>query len=192
MTDGRPSGTRRKDADNDDSVNLVYGGAALAVYMASVVLANVLTARLGLVAVGFGLVATAGTYAIGGAYGTRDLVQWWLGRWYVFAAMAAGAVVSWWLATPRLAVASGATFALAEVLAFAVFVPLRRRGFAAAVAGASAAGVVADTFLFLWLAGFPLTLVVVAGQLLGKAYVTAAIVLVRGAGRAVPRQPSRA
>lgn len=156
-----------------------YGYAALAVYVLAVVLANILTARYGLVPMGFGLVATAGTYTIGGAYLFRDLIQRWLGRAWIWGAMLTGAALSYWLSTPSLAIASGVTFLCAETLAYAVFAPMQRRGLLRAVFAANAVGVVADTLIFLWLAGFPLTLRVIEGQLLGKWYVTIAVILAR-------------
>ena len=173
----------------------VYGFVALVCYIAGVVAANILTAHLGLVSMGFGLVATAGTYSIGGAYLFRDLIQRWLGREWIWGAMLAGAGLSYWLSTPNLAIASGATFLCAETMAYVVFAPLQRRGLLRAVFFANAVAVVADTFIFLWLAGFPLTLQVIEGQLLGKWYVTAAVMALRliwGARIAVLREPVRA
>lgn len=165
----------------------VLGLAALTVYTAAVVLANVLTAHLGLVSMGFGLVATAGTYTIGGAYLFRDLIQRWLSKSWVWGAMAAGAGLSYWLSTPKLAVASGTTFLVAEAMAYAVFRRFKRKNLMRAVFSANAVGVVADTFLFLYLAGFPITRIVVEGQLLGKWYVTTAVISIRGLWALVSR-----
>ena len=47
----------------------------LAIYIGSVVAANWLTTRYGLISIGFGLYATAGTIAVGGAIMTRDFLQ---------------------------------------------------------------------------------------------------------------------
>jgi uncharacterized PurR-regulated membrane protein YhhQ (DUF165 family) len=178
-----------------------YGArlALLAAYIGSVVAANWLTTRYGLVPIGFGLSATAGTYAIGAAIMTRDFLQDAAGRAGVLAAILAGAALSFALSSHRIAIASGLTFLLAESLEFAVYTPLRRRygwgtgRWSAAVALANGTGALADTLVFLALAGFPLTGPVIAGQLLGKAYVTAAVV---AAGlvirRAVLREPVHA
>lgn len=155
----------------------------LAVYIGSIVLANWLTSRFGLLPVGFGLMTTAGTLAIGGAVMTRDLVQDALGRWPIFAAIIVGAVLSYLLSSPAIAVASGATFLLAETLELVVYTPLRRRvgwgtgRWGGVVALANATGILADTLLFLTLAGFPLTAGIILGQLIGKAYITIAVVL---------------
>ena len=157
------------------------GAALLAVYTGSVVAANWLTTRYGLISVGFGLVATAGTPAIGGVIMTRDLLQDAIGRWWIFAAIAAGGALSWAVASHQIARASFLTFLLAETVTWAVYWLRSRFGWgtgrwAGVVVAANLAGAVADTFLFLWLAGFPLTRPVVEGQLLGKVYVTAAVV----------------
>jgi len=129
---------------------------------------------------------------------TRDFLQDALGRWVVLAAIAAGALLSYATSSHVIAMASGVTFLLGESLEFGVYTPLRRRArwgssrWARVVVIANLTGMVADTLLFLWLAGFPVTAPVVGGQLVGKAYVTAGSVL---AGvvirRALLRQPAR-
>ncbi|MBQ1164845.1 VUT family protein, partial [Streptomyces sp. A73] len=78
--------------------------------------------------VGPGLLAPAGVYAVGVALVLRDLAREAAGRAAILAAIAVGAARSWVLATPELAVASTAAFALSETLDFAVYEPLRRRG----------------------------------------------------------------
>jgi uncharacterized PurR-regulated membrane protein YhhQ (DUF165 family) len=144
------------------------GLVAVALYAAAIVGANALTSRYGMVPVGFGLVATAGTYAAGLALGLRDVVQDTAGRRAVLAAVLAGAALSWWLSTPTLAVASGVAFLASEVADFAVYTPLRRHGWSRAVIASNTAGAVVDTVLFLALAGFPVTAASVSGQLVGK------------------------
>lgn len=176
--------------------SLRAGLPLLAIYVGSVVTANYVTAHYGLVPVGFGLMATAGTWAIGGAILTRDLLQDALGRWVVLAAIVAGAGLSWALSNERLAVASGVTFLLAEGLEFLVYTPLRRRvGFATprwsgVVSVANVTGAVADTLIFLQLAGFGLSGSIVAGQMVGKLWITLGVVaLAPMVRRAVSRQP---
>jgi hypothetical protein len=150
-----------------------------------IVAANWLTARYGFVPVGFGLAATAGTYAAGLAFVFRNLVQETLGRRVVLLAIAAGAALSWVLASPQLAIASGVTFMVSETIDWGVYTPVRRHGWAAAATAGNVAGAVVDTFLFLWLAGFPV-LPSVPGQLVGKAYATAAYLVIGwGVRRAV-------
>lgn len=147
--------------------------AAVGAFIACVVLANWLTATFGLIPVGFGLVATAGTYAAGLTFVFRDLIHEAGGRRLAVAAIASGAVLSWFVASPALAVASGVTFLVAELFDLAVYVPLRKRGLLIAVLASNVVGFTLDTFLFLYLAGFPITAPVVAGQLLAKATMTA-------------------
>src|SRR5690349_13224888 len=105
-----------------------------AVYVAGVVLANVLTERYGLVPVVFGLVTTAGTYAAAVVLVARNLAQDAVGRRWVLALMALGVVLSWWLASPQLALASGVAFGLSEAADMLIYTPLRRRGRSRAVA----------------------------------------------------------
>ncbi|KAB2384729.1 VUT family protein [Actinomadura montaniterrae] len=163
---------------------------AAGAYVASVVAANVLTSHLGMVPVGFGLTVTAGTYAAGAALLARDVVQDTAGRRTVLAAIAAGAVLSAWLATPQLALASGVAFAASEVADMAIYTPLRRKGWARAVLASNVVGAVVDTVLFLALAGFPV-MASLPGQLIGKAlWATALPVLIVTAARRVRRAVS--
>lgn len=160
----------------------ISGFILLAIYIGSVVLANWLTSHYGLVAVGLGLSATAGTWAISGAVMTRDLLQDSLGRVVVLAGIVAAALLSYVVASPKLAFASGLTFLLGETAELLVYTPLRRRArfgtprWAGVVGVANATGILLDTVLFLWLAGFPFAVRNVEGQLLGKAWVTIGVV----------------
>lgn len=157
--------------------------AAFTGYVTCVVAANWVTARYGFVPVWFGIAATAGTYAAGAALFTRDILQDTAGRHTVIAAIAVGALLSAWLSTPDLAVASGTAFLVAELADMAVYTPLRARGWARAVLASNVVGAVADTFLFLWLAGFPVGQAA-PGQLVGKLlWVTAVPVTVVAATR---------
>lgn len=149
---------------------------AIATYLATIVAANWATAHYGFVPVGLGLMATAGTYAAGLAFVARDAVQDTAGRLGAIAALAAGAALSWWLSTPALAIASAVAFGLSELADMAIYTPLRRRGYARAAIASNLVGAVVDTVVFLWLAGFGLAPLVVAGQLVGKAWVTALVV----------------
>lgn len=167
------------------------GAAALTTYIAAIVAANWLTTHYGLVPVGFGLITTAGTFAAGAALLLRDVVQDALGRAWVLAGIAAGALLTW-ATSPVLAVASASAFLIAECADMAVYTPLRDKGWARAVLASNTVGAVVDTLLFLWLAGFPVTTSAVGGQLVGKlAWATllpvAAILTVRQVRRVVPR-----
>jgi queuosine precursor transporter len=142
--------------------------AALLGYIGCIVLANVVTARYGLVPVWPGLDTTAGTYAAGAALLLRDAVQETAGRRAVLAAIVAGGLISWLMSSPALALASAVAFLVAESADMAVYTPLRHRGWARAVLASNLVGAVLDTLLFLTLAGFPLTAGIVTGQLVGK------------------------
>lgn len=178
---------------SDLSRRIALGSTAVAAYVSTVLVANWATDRYGLVGVGFGLVTTAGTYAAGLALGIRDAVQDLLGRYGVLAAIALGALLSYLVASPAIATASGIAFAVAEMADLAIYTPLRRRGFTRAVLASNAVGAIVDTFLFLQIAGSPLTGQVVAGQLVGKGWATLAFLAVAhaalGARHALPRQP---
>lgn len=146
----------------------------LALYVASIVAANLTLAAVGLVPVGFGLVAPAGVLWAGAALTLRDLVQERLGRHAVLVAIVAGAALSW-LVAPSFAAASAVAFLASELADLAAYTPLRRRGYwLVAVAGSNTVGLVADSVLFLWLAFGSLDFL--AGQVVGKAYATAATV----------------
>lgn len=143
--------------------------ASLAVYIGSIVAANVMTAHLGLVGVGFGLVVTAGTFAAGFALFARDFVHRYGGVAWALGAVACGSALSWWLASPGLAVASTVAFCAAELVDLGVFAHVREDfGFAPAIAASNVVAAPVDTVLFLHIAGFGVTWQAVAGQLVGK------------------------
>lgn len=168
--------------------------AAIVAHTATIAAANILTAQFGLVPVGFGLVATAGTYAAGAALLARDLVHRYGGAGWSLVSIALGGLLSWAMSTPELALASTVAFTLAELADLLVFTPLRRRSFAGAVVASNAVGAPIDTLVFLALAGFPITWPVVVGQLVGKfLWATLLPVLVgMGVRRAVLREPVHA
>ena len=146
---------------------------ALTAYLATVVLANYLTGRFGLVTVFPGLVATAGTFAAGLAFTLRDILQDESGgKRFVIAAVVVAALVSALIAPPAIAIASGLTFVIAEIVDFAIYTPLRQKHWWIAVLASAAIGLTVDTFLFLALAGFPITTASVTGQILCKSYMT--------------------
>jgi uncharacterized PurR-regulated membrane protein YhhQ (DUF165 family) len=161
-------------------------------YVAAIVLANVLTEHFGLVPAGFGLMTTAGTYAAAFVIVSRNFTQDVIGKRMVLVLMGIGVILTWVLASPILAVASGVAFALSEAADMAVYTPLRNRGRSRAVALASGVGAVVDTFVFLWIAGFPLS--AAPGQLvvkIGMGLLAALILWLVKGRRAVPSQPLR-
>jgi len=121
-----------------------------------------------LVPVGFSLMAPSGVALIGLALVLRDLVQRRLGLGWAAAAILAGAAISALVAPPALVVASVAAFLLSETADLLVYTPLQRRRLVLAVAASSAAGLVVDSIVFLWLAFGNLDFL--AGQVVGKAW----------------------
>lgn len=164
---------------------------APSVYVSAVVAANILTERFGLVPVGFGLVTTAGTYAAALVLVARNVAQDVLGRPRVLALMALGIVLSWWLASPALALASAVAFGLSEVADMGIYTPLRKRGRGRAVAIASTIGAVVDTVAFLGIAGFPI-MQALPGQLFVKVGMALVAALILRGRRAVSREPLHA
>jgi uncharacterized PurR-regulated membrane protein YhhQ (DUF165 family) len=153
-------------------------GAAVALaltFIGCIAAANYVTSRYGVVPVGFGLTATAGTYLAGITFVARDSVQDLAGRWWVVALIATGALLSYALSAPVIALASGVALACSELADLAIYSPLRRHGYVRAAVASNVAGAVVDTVLFLWVAGFPV-LPNVPGQVVGKLVITLAVV----------------
>lgn len=149
--------------------------AAAAAFAGAIVAANWLTSTYGLIPVGFGLTATAGTYLAGLTFVLRDAVQDTAGKRWALALVAVGAVVSYLIADPFIALASGVAFLVAELVDFGIYTPLRRHGYIRAAVASNIVGSFLDTVLFLWIAGFPIW-GAVPGQMLAKATVTALVV----------------
>lgn len=145
------------------------GIAAAVAFIATVVLANILSSRYGMVGVGFGLMASAGTYAAGAALGLRDAVQEGFGRWGMLAVILIGSALSFVLADPLIATASLVAFSASELADAAIYTPLRDRGWVKAVLASNIVGAVVDTYIFLSIAPFgPVTFDSMKGQLVGK------------------------
>jgi len=106
-----------------------------------------------------GEVLTYGAFTYPFAFLINDLTNRRFGaaqaRRVVYAGFAAAVVVSWVLATPRLAIASASAFLFAQLLDIAVFSPLRRRTWWQAPLAAAIAGSMLDTILFFSLAFAP-------------------------------------
>lgn len=154
-------------------------------YLACIVAANWLTSHFGLWPVGFGLVATAGTYAAGAAFVARNALQDAAGRVAAVAAIMLGAALSAWLASPALAIASATAFLIAEGLDMAVYTPIRKCGWARAAIPANVVGATVDTAVFMALViatraipHFTWTWQGFAGQWVGKLWITWATVAV--------------
>lgn len=157
-------------------------------YIATIFGANWAIATFGLVPVGFGLLAPAGVYFAGLAFTLRDLTQERLGARAVVVAILAGAALSA-VVSPAFAVASGVAFLASEAADFAVYTPLRARGRPLALAVSNVVGLVIDSALFLLLAFGSLEFL--AGQIVGKAWMTVLALLAIGAGRVVSQRLRR-
>jgi uncharacterized PurR-regulated membrane protein YhhQ (DUF165 family) len=178
---------------------LALAAPIAAVYLCSIVLANWLTTHYGFVPVGFGRTATAGTFAAGGALVVRDLLQDAIGRVGVALLIIVGAGLSYLVAASFIATASCAAFLVSEALDMAVYTPLRKRAefgdnrWALAVGAAALVGAVADTLIFLSIAfGRAAVMPALPGQLIGKAEVAVALIVMGVTSRAVLRQPVHA
>ncbi|WP_163506549.1 VUT family protein [Fodinicola acaciae] len=154
---------------------------------ATVVAANTMTTRLGVVQIGFGLAAPAGVYAVGLLLVLRNVVQAALGSRGAWAVVFAGTGLSLATADANIVLASGAAFAFSETLALAGFALLERRWPALCLVVSAAAAAIADSMVFLFLAFGPPTLwTLLPGQLLGKTLgALAALLVLRVLGLAV-------
>lgn len=156
-----------------------WAAGAFAVYAGAIVASNWLITHVGIPAghgtfltpVGFGLMAPSGVWAAAVSFPARDIVQRAGGRWLGAAAVIAGAMISWAISDPRIAIASGLTYLCSETADFAVYTPLQRRWFVPAVVASGCVAAVVDSVLFLHLAALPAGAAAVAGLVLGKAWV---------------------
>jgi uncharacterized PurR-regulated membrane protein YhhQ (DUF165 family) len=164
------------------------GLVAVAAFAATVLAANYLIQHVGIVPVGFGLQAPAGVYMAGLAFTLRDVVHRTLGAWWTVAAIVIGAALSVAI-SPAFALASGVAFLASELADLAVYTPLAEKTWTGAVVLSNTVGLVVDSWLFLTLA-FGST-EFLAGQVVGKAWMTLAAVLLIAAwnarGRFLPR-----
>jgi len=161
--------------------------ALTAAFIGCIVAANIVTSSLGIIPVGLGLTATAGTYLAGATFVLRDSLQDHAGKRWVLGVVGAAAVVSFLVSDPFVALASATALLLAELADLAVYTPLRRRGYIRAAVASNVVGAVVDTVVFLGVAGFPIASAL-PGQMVGKLAVTAAAVALVAAYRATARR----
>src|SRR5439155_22904708 len=102
-------------------------------YVGLVILANWLASRF-VVSVGFGRVAPAGVFCIGGVLVLRDWLQQLRGLAWTMPLVYAAGLSSWaigdaagWTALEKIAVASVIAFTVSETVEAVVFTPLRKR-----------------------------------------------------------------
>lgn len=128
------------------------------------------------------LLAPAGVYFAGLTFTFRDLLQDAAGRIWITVAIVTGALLSAWIAGPKIAIASGTAFLLSELADFAVYARLRRRSNRSrllAVFASNTIGAAIDSALFLWLARKVLPApwpTLWPGQVVGKTWTTLAFI----------------
>jgi len=160
---------------------LTLASLAFALYVASITGANWMISHVGHAVPGAahellvapGLEAPSGVYLAGLTFVARDIVQRLAGLKVGVGAILVGAIISWWVSSATLALASGATFLLSETCDFLVYTPLQARHFPFAVVGSGLVSDAVDSTVFLALAGLPLS-ALLPGQLVGKAWLVLA------------------
>lgn len=162
------------------------GLAAFGGFIATIFAANWLIEHMGIVSVGFGLMAPAGVFMVGLAFTFRDILHRTLGPKWAVAAILIGAALSY-LVSPAFALASGVAFLVSELADFTVYTPLEKRSWLGAVALSNTVGLLVDSWLFLTLAFGSLEFF--WGQVVGKTWMTLAAILVLAAARRAPFLP---
>ncbi len=144
-----------------DGLRVVEGLVFLVLFCLTIPAANWLIGHVGtecapngpcLIPVAPGLLASSGVLMVGAALVLRDLVQRRFGAGIGICAILMGAALSGLLAAPALVVASAAAFLISETADFALYTPLAKKHFVAAVAASGFFGLVVDSVVFLWLA----------------------------------------
>lgn len=141
-------------------------------FIGLVILANWLASRY-VVSVGFGRVAPAGVFCIGGVLVLRDWIQQQWGLLRTMPLVYAAGLVSWaigtaagWTSLQKIAVASVVAFTVSETVEAVVFTPIRKRNLTLGVGLSATVGNALDSYLFLSLAFGSLTFFI--GQFIGK------------------------
>jgi uncharacterized PurR-regulated membrane protein YhhQ (DUF165 family) len=128
------------------------GWTTLIAFIATIPIANAWLKHFGFWHVpGLGPVAS-GVVWVGLAFVLRDVAQLVLGRRWTWFAIALGTILSWWLASPALAVASGCAFAISETMDALIYTPLADRMFLRAVVISGWIGSLVDSAVFVKLA----------------------------------------
>lgn len=147
----------------------------LAGYIGTIPVANWMIGNVGtfcipdgpcMIPVGFGMTAPSGVLMVGAALVLRDQVQEHLGTQWSLSGILAGAILSYLLADPYIAVASIVAFGVSELVDFAAYTYLRERSRALAVAASGLVGAVMDSMAFLYIAFG--SLAYIEGQIFGK------------------------
>jgi uncharacterized PurR-regulated membrane protein YhhQ (DUF165 family) len=144
-------------------------------YIATIPLANWMIGNVGtfcipdgpcMIPVGFGMSAPSGVLMVGAALVLRDQVQEHLGiKWSLFGVLI-GAILSYFLANPFIAIASIFAFGVSELIDFAAYTSIRKKGRELAIAISGLVGAICDSVVFLYIAFG--SLAYVEGQIFGK------------------------
>lgn len=127
----------------------LLGFGALCGFIATIPVANAWLNHFGLWDLpNLGPVAS-GVIWIGLAFVLRDLAQLILGRGWTWLAICLGITLSYFLATPALALASGASFACSETMDALIYTPLANRMFVRAVVVSGWLGSLVDSAIFM-------------------------------------------
>jgi queuosine precursor transporter len=140
---------------------------APAAYLASIVGVNVLFAT-------WPELSWLWAVIVGGIFVTRDYAQKAIGHW-VLAVMALAGLLTWFMASPFIAIASLSAFAVAELVDWAVY-SFTKKAFGERVLISSALSVPLDSAVFLLVAGFfswPVFLMQIAAKMLVAGYIWA-------------------
>ena len=153
-------------------------GLLAAAYVALVILANWLASRY-VVSVGFGRIAPAGVFCIGGVLVLRDWLQQLRGLLWTMPLVYSAGLASWaigdaagWTSLEKIAIASVAAFTISETAEAVVFTPLRKRRLTLGVALSATVGNALDSYVFLALAFGSQAFFL--GQFIGKSEMIAA------------------
>lgn len=147
----------------------------LAGYIATIPAANWMIGNVGtfcipdgpcMIPVGFGMTAPSGVLMVGAALVLRDQVQEHLGTQWSLGGILVGAILSYLLADPFIAIASIAAFAVSELVDLGAYTYVRKYGRALAVAASGLVGAILDSMVFLTIAFG--SLAYIEGQIFGK------------------------
>ena len=133
-------------------------GLLAGTYVGLVILANWLASRY-VVSVGFGRMAPAGVFCIGGVLVLRDWLQQLRGLLWTMPLVYSAGFASWaigdaagWTSLEKIAIASVVAFTISETVEAVVFTPLRKRRLTLGVALSATVGNALDSYIFLALA----------------------------------------
>ena len=145
------------------------------VYLSLIFIANATLYVVGFIPVGLGLEAPAGVFAAGLAFTFRDLVQESLGKRFVIIAILIGAGLSA-LVTPLIALASGISFLIVELVNTFVYTFLRNKHWAGAIFTSNFCAFIIDSFAFSLLAFGSLAFF--GGIMLGKMWMNVFVLMI--------------